>query len=140
MLKEFQTLYEIYESKRDKEMEAFISKTSLQHLSYNHLLYMDAVYQMETPTLSEISDFLELSKPSVTVMVNKLIKENLLEKFQSPVDKRSFQIRLTKNGKAFITYEKDIFMETVGQVFKSLTDEEIILLKALLRKGLKEFK
>lgn len=75
------------------------------------LIYISKLGKDVTPLM--ISQFFKISKPSVTSMVNSLIKHNYLEKIPSSIDKRSYTLRITEIGKnlvesTFVEYYKSI--------------------------------
>jgi DNA-binding MarR family transcriptional regulator len=134
-MKVFEALFEIYDRNSLEILKSRLSHTSLDHLTFSHYEYLDRIYQMINPTLSELADDMKLSKPSVTVMVNKLIKEGLVEKVQDDVDKRVFHVQLTKLGHDVISIEKDAFMELTKEILNKLNDTEKETLMALLQKA-----
>jgi DNA-binding MarR family transcriptional regulator len=109
---------------KELRLETYVEEMSLKHLTYNHLCYLTAVQHLKSPTLSQLSDFLEVSKPSVTNMVNKLIAERLLIKTKNPEDQRSYIVTLSDFGKEFMSYEKKTFINICMNFMKNLSLEE----------------
>ena len=75
------------------------------------------VYQNEILTMSEIGCKLQIPKPHVTAQIDKLIAENLVERFDDPTDRRIINIRLTEKGK--VSYDriaKDISEDMQQQI------------------------
>lgn len=132
----FERLYEIYDKASYDILKSRLSRTSLNHLTINHYEYLDRIYQLDAPTLSQLADDMTLSKPSVTVMVNKLIKEGLVEKKQDDEDKRVFHVKLTTLGYEVLTIERDTFMMMTTKILKNLNPSEQASLKALLEKAI----
>lgn len=95
--------------KRVKKLMSSMSKTSLDHLTYNHYAYLHAIKELATPTLSTLAEHLQITKPSATVMINKFIKEDLVEKVQSSEDKRVYTVQLTTLGRRVVSIEKESF-------------------------------
>lgn len=69
-----------------------------------------------------ISQFFKITKPSVTSMINSLVKNGYLLKVPSEVDKRSYALRMTNKGNklveaTFIEYFKSIALlrENMGK-------------------------
>ena len=75
-----------------------LEKYNIENININFFQYIDIIGDMDAPTYGEVAQKLNLSKPAITAIVNKLIKENLVYKEQSMTDKRTYHIRLTKNG------------------------------------------
>jgi DNA-binding MarR family transcriptional regulator len=53
-----------------------------------------------TVPMNKIAEQLQVSKPNITGLINRLEKKNLVEKEESNKDKRSITIKLTKTGNA----------------------------------------
>jgi DNA-binding MarR family transcriptional regulator len=136
MLSTFEHLFNRYDEKYIALLEENMAGTSLDHLTINHYEYLRAIGILGAPTLTQLAEYLEITKPSTTVMVNKLIKEDLVHKLQSTEDKRLQIVRLTELGNKVITAEKEAFLIVFQMLFSHLTDEEQKQLKALLEKGL----
>lgn len=69
-------------------------------------------YEMEVTPLM-ISQFFRITKPSVTSMLNTLLKKFYLEKIPSKIDMRSYSLKITKKGEnlvdsTFVEYHKSI--------------------------------
>lgn len=52
------------------------------------------------PTPTALAEALKLSKPSVSAIVNRFVKEGYVRKERSTLDRRSFHIQLTEKGQA----------------------------------------
>jgi len=90
----------------------------------------------EGPTFSELAERLSVSKPSVTVAVEKLETQGYLRKVQSTEDKRSFNIYLTDEGKMISKLHDDIHRGYAESIERALTQPEVKNLKRLLSKAL----
>lgn len=60
-----------------------------------------------------ISEFFKITKPSVTSMVNALIKQNYLIKEPSLVDGRSYTLRTTEDGNRLIEKTFDEYIKSI---------------------------
>jgi DNA-binding MarR family transcriptional regulator len=59
-----------------------------------------ALYQYQSGIkMSELSDVLLVSNGSATVVVDRLVKENLVQRSPVPGDRRALSVKLTKAGK-----------------------------------------
>jgi len=66
----------------------------------------------EKLSMSEIGFKLAMPKPHVTNQVDRLIAENMVERFFDPTDRRIINIRITAKGKDdFITFKKEMSEE-----------------------------
>lgn len=134
----FNELYDLFEKESELQLEQKMSSMSIDYLTLNHYQYLQAVKQLGAPTLSDISDYLDLSNASVSVMVKKLIKESLLEKIQSEEDKRSYHVQLTEFGKQIVDHDKNSFLSVMRRVEAELDEEERKQLRQILGKAIRK--
>lgn len=64
-------------------------------ISYNSLLYLDLISDMERCTVSALAEALHVTKAAVTMRVNELIRRGLVVKTQSETDRRVNYLSLT---------------------------------------------
>ena len=74
-------------------------------LSYNSLLYINVMEQMEECTVSKMADVLKITKSAVTLKINELVKQGVVGKKQSEKDKRVYFLELSPH------------MEQIGGVY-----------------------
>ncbi len=70
----------------------------MDKIQINQLHYLKLIDENANLTFSRMAEILNIKKPSVTEIVNKLIKLGCVEKIQSPDDGRIFFIELTRKG------------------------------------------
>lgn len=70
----------------------------LTRLTINQLQYIDAIYELDEPTITELARRLNITKASVTAGIDKLARLGFVVKTQSSVDKRVFHVRLSDAG------------------------------------------
>nr|WP_242951498.1 MarR family transcriptional regulator [Clostridium kluyveri] len=49
----------------------------------NDYYYLTVIYQLETPNFGDVANALHLTKPSISAMVQRLMKNGLVSKIQS---------------------------------------------------------
>ncbi|MDR2878459.1 MAG: MarR family transcriptional regulator [Fusobacteriales bacterium] len=109
-----------------------LEKYNAQNISVNFFQYIDIIGNMGTPTYGELAQELNLSKPAITAIVNKLIKQNLVYKEQSMTDKRTFYIKLTKNGLEIFNSCRMAHNDLEKYIAEKLTEDEYNQLVHLL--------
>ncbi|MFT9497490.1 MarR family winged helix-turn-helix transcriptional regulator [Anaerosolibacter sp.] len=104
------------------------------------LIYIEKSDVPVTPLM--VSNFFGISKPSVTDMVNALLKKNYLSKTLSQTDKRSYFLSVTQKGHELVesTYseyfrtmelleekmgchEFELFIQLIGKANRVLSEE-----------------
>lgn len=64
-------------------------------LPYADILQLFIIRHKDKMTISELADYMRLSRPAVTQKVNELVKKGLVIKTQSEKDKRVFYLSLS---------------------------------------------
>ena len=109
-----------------------LEKYNAENINVNFFQYIDVIGDMEAPNYGELAQKLNLSKPAITAIVNKLIKQNLVYKEQSLTDKRTFYIKLTKNGLKIFNSCRLAHNDLEKYIAEKLTEDEYKQLVHLL--------
>jgi DNA-binding MarR family transcriptional regulator len=75
-------------------------------------------------TVSEIAQQLKVTKPSVTVAVNKLVQKGYCEKQRLPGDGRAVQVMLTPEGKKVEAFHRRCHRRIIAEICEDLSEEE----------------
>ena len=103
-------------------------------LTVHQLQYLDAINDLEAPTITQLAHKLRITKASVTVGVNKLIKLGFLAKTRSKTDKRAFHVSLKEPGRQLVSARAQT-LQAYGKFIKSaLSREETKQFEAILTK------
>ena len=95
-------------------------KPSHQAYAVLGMLLHDGTLQM-----SEIGKRLCISKPNVTSLTGKLIKEGKVERLPDSEDRRIIKIRITNKGKHFLLGEREKTKENIKRNLKDLENDEL---------------
>lgn len=96
--------------------------------------FTSEIHHKVNPTITELAADLCVSKPSVSVIVDKLIQKGFVKKVQSADDKRTFYLHLTKSGRKCAIFNDSIHGRFAAKVKKILDGKEIDQLSFLLEK------
>lgn len=136
MMKQRNTIFLI--SKIRENANKFILADLAQHgitnLAPSHGDILACLYQKERVTMKEIADAIHRTKPTVTVLVNKLADLGLVRKAQAAEDSRVIYAELTCKGKELQKIFEKISEDLMQQVFRDMTQEEIKKLESSLQK------
>ncbi len=83
------------------------------------------ILKLNNPSLSTLAEYLKITKPSVTAIVNKLISLKFIKKEQSPEDKRFFHVVLTEQGRKIFNAYNEAYKNLVNEIFNCLDENEI---------------
>jgi len=95
---------------------------------------LEVLYHKGDLRISEIIEKVFSTSGNMTVVINNLEKEQLVEKYIDPEDKRATLIRITDDGKKKIEEIFPVHLRDLEEHFSSLTTEEKQLLRMLLKK------
>jgi len=70
----------------------------MQDLTATQFHYLEIIGELENPTLTELAAAMKLTKPSVTIAIDRLVIKGLVRKVHSDIDKRSSHLHLTEFG------------------------------------------
>lgn len=100
--------------------------------SHGDILAM--LYQYNKLTMKEIAEKIHRTKPTVTILVNKLEKLGFVKREKSSEDSRITYIMLTSKSEDFKPIFEKISKDLNKMLFKKLTNKEAQLLDKLLKK------
>jgi MarR family transcriptional regulator, organic hydroperoxide resistance regulator len=101
------------------------------HGSILHLLYI-----RKEVTMKEIADYVHKTKPTITVLVNKLEKLGYVVREKSDEDNRVSYIKLTEKGHKLKPIFEKVSDYLNDKVYKNLDEKESELAKKVLEKVL----
>jgi DNA-binding MarR family transcriptional regulator len=110
--------------------------SGMEELTSTQIIYLHAVHQLKHPTLTALAETFQITKPSATGLVQKLLHLGYLQKSQSGTDRRIFRLELTPKGFAVVQIKADTFRRFADQVRATLPPTEVNELERLLAKAL----
>jgi DNA-binding MarR family transcriptional regulator len=122
---------------RSEQMEEDLKKESdIEELSVKQLQCIELISSMENPNLTELSEELKITKPSVTSMIDKLAEHGYVERIKSDTDRRSAHVHLTKKGIVAGQLHDKLHQNIAQNLTKTLTESEKDILVVLLNKAI----
>ena len=97
------------------------------------LIYVEKSDEPATPLM--ISNFFGIAKPSVTDMINSLVKKDYLMKIPSKADKRSYTLKVTLKGHELLGSTYTEYFRTLEILEERMGYEEFKLFTKLLQKA-----
>jgi len=110
---------------------------NFKELTLTQMHYLETISELENPNLTELAVAMKLTKPSVTVLVDKLIEKELIYKIQSDADRRSTHLHLTERGKLINQMHEYAHRRMAEEIEKKISLDEVPQLIALLEKIIK---
>ena len=92
------------------------------------------ISKLQNPNITELAVELKLSKPTVTVGVDRLIEKGYIEKVQSDGDRRNSHLHLTSKGEKINEMHDYAHTGFVELIKESMNPDELNKLEELLEK------
>ena len=114
--------------------EAAKEQFNFNDLTLTQMNYLETIYQLHNPNLTELAAELSLTKPTVKVAIDKLIEKDYIYRVHSDEDRRSTHLHLTKKGELINQMHDDAHKRMVELIVKNLGKPEIKQLENILEK------
>lgn len=85
-------------------------------------------------SVKDVSAFLKVTPGAVTQFVDRLVRSELVERTENPLDKRSVIVKLTENTRKQFNKIKKSYLISASKIFSPLNNQELFELINLLQK------
>jgi MarR family transcriptional regulator, transcriptional regulator for hemolysin len=124
------SFYDLFENILEETLE----QSDFSDLTHQQLEYLKVLVKMDNPTPSELAKELDLTKPTVTVLVNKLAEKGYIKRVHSDDDRRVMHLFLDSKGEK-INALRELAHERLTEITRSgLNYTETVILRELLKK------
>lgn len=97
------------------------------------LIFVERQEGQVTPLM--LSAFFQISKPSVTTIINSLVKKQFLRKIPSSSDGRSYSVELTPSGRALVSTMADEYYRNLERLQEEMGSAEFGMFIDLMQKA-----
>ena len=111
---------------------------NFKDLTVTQMHYLETISELENPNLTELAGALKLTKPTVTVLIDKLMEKDLVYRVQSDADRRSTHLHLTEKGKLINEMHGYAHRRMVEDIQRRITSDEMEQMINLLERILIE--
>ncbi|MBI9012382.1 MAG: MarR family transcriptional regulator [Clostridiales bacterium] len=111
-----------------------LNDLKISELSLKQMEYLKSLNKSNGVTTSHLAEILDLSKPTVTEMVKKFIRMEMVYKQSCPSDGRVYYIKLTEKGQQIVDLSLMTNDYLAGKLIESLSEEDIETLISILMK------
>jgi DNA-binding MarR family transcriptional regulator len=118
----------------EKMFEETLNMFDFEDLTQHQLYYLKIIVKMKNPTQTELARELGLTKPTVTVLVDRLTEKGYIKRVNSDEDRRVMHLHIDTKGEKINTLRKVAHKKITGKIKAGLTDAEIEILTGLIRK------
>lgn len=99
------------------------------YINVMHCLMMKG---QEPISMTDLAVAASIAKPNLTIIVDRLIEEEFVERSTDENDRRIVNISLTKDGKDFVIKQKKDFVKFMEERISNFEEEDLIKLKNAL--------
>lgn len=111
-----------------------LEQAGLKGIVPSHGDVMNLLFRKGICNMTELAHEVRRTKSTITVLVDKLVREGYVSKKPDPEDSRGVLVELTAKGRALEPVFQDISDGLIDLIAKRLTEEEINQLNTLLQK------
>ena len=90
---------------------------------------MGALHHHGKLTMTGIGNHLQLPKPQITTLIDKLVSDNLVERLNDENDRRVIYIQLTESGDAKFSEIKDLMSESLRIALNEIDQTSLLELE-----------
>lgn len=107
--------------------ENILKRSDQTDLSISEIHMLEAVGKGKDRrrTISELAEVLNITLPSVTVAINKLMKKGYVEKVRGEEDGRIVYVSLTRQGRRIDSAHRYFHESMVRSIIRDMTESEI---------------
>lgn len=120
--------------KANKFIVSELERQGLKDIVPSHGDILNALFEGEKYTMRELADKIHRTRPTVTVLIDKLVNYGFVEKEKSDTDSRVTYVKLTQKGVELKPIIYDISHKLNSIIYGDLTDEEIETFERLLNR------
>ena len=129
-------LLSLAHERADRWLIAELAAAGLKGLAPSHGDVFALLFQKGEATMHEIAAFARRTKPTTTILVDKLESLGYVAREASESDARSVVVRLTPSGEALRPKFEEISRRLIAKLYSGLDDAEAETLERLLGKVL----
>jgi DNA-binding MarR family transcriptional regulator len=103
-------------------------------ITIDQWMVLKCINEQDRTSSSEIVEIVFKDAPTVTRIIDKLCKKGWVVRELNPIDRRKFDVSLTKEGKKLVKKMFPIVEELRGQGIKGITKKDMETLRTVLEK------
>ncbi len=118
----------------EKVLSETFNSYDIEDLSQQQLHYLQVIVRLQNPTITELARELKLTKPTVTVLVDKLVSRGYVRRVPSDSDRRVTHLHIDEKGKIVEQIQKSAYKKMEDRISSELDESEIAMLTDILKK------
>ncbi len=140
MQKNFEQILNTILHSSDILEEEMKQESNLNNLTSRQLYCIELIDEMQNPTPTELAEKMNIAKASISVMLDRLEKNNFIYKVTSDQDRRIAHVHLTEEGEKAASLHTELHRRIAALLTKEMTESEKEILIVLLNKSVESLK
>lgn len=112
-------------------------ETDLKNLTSRQLYCIELIMAMQNPSLSELAEKMHIAKASISVMIERLERNDFLFKVAADHDRRTAHVHLTEKGEKAASLHTALHKQIANLLTEGMTESEKEILMVLLNKSVR---
>ncbi|MBS4201322.1 MarR family transcriptional regulator [Bacillus sp. FJAT-49732] len=117
-----------------RNVDSDFQNTYESKITKPQMFLMYAIYKMGKCKLSRLAEMMEVKPSAITVMIDRLEKDNYVKRSNDTIDRRAVMVELTPLGKEVLENTFKQRNEILKSYLTRLEQEEVLLFTELLEK------
>ncbi len=122
-----------------QSMETLLQFLQRANLSMPRLVSLMYIHRRHTSTISSLSEHLNLSLGTTSQMIEQLVQDGFVERYEAPHDRRQKLVSLTAAGAAVVAEARQIRLQEASRHLQQLPPELLQQLGAALSAACQEW-
>lgn len=106
-------------------LRAGIRRHGKPHLSLSQLRVLYFLRRRSQSSLSEVADYLDVTRPTMSAMIERLVQRGLIDRMGDPIERRRIILTLTPEGAAEMERVYDATQQTVADRLAKLSEAQL---------------
>jgi DNA-binding MarR family transcriptional regulator len=121
-------------TRRFADLQSLVWESEFSDLTLRQISFLEVIHQLDNPTPTDLAKELRLSKPTISVAIDKLVEAGYLRKAQSDADRRSFHVHLSERGQRVTQAHNEVHRALAQHLTSGLDESEVQQLVGLMNK------
>jgi DNA-binding MarR family transcriptional regulator len=117
--------------------EEMRQESNLKNMTTRQLYCIELIKNLQNPSMTELAEKMNISKASISVMIERLEKNHFIYKVTSDNDRRTAHVHLTAEGEKAASLHTELHKRISELLTADMTDSEKEILIVLLNKSVK---
>ncbi|APF27661.1 MarR family transcriptional regulator [Clostridium botulinum] len=111
-----------------------INRFNLEGISTAQYYILDILDKQGSKTTKELAEIRGITQPGISKLNKRLLEKGYIKQEQQKIDRRSYNIFITSEGKKFLARSEKFGEEIMNLIEKTLSQDELRIFSTLCKK------